>query len=960
MQYSKAQGAIEYLLLLGGVIIIAAIVIVVLTGIGTTAGVRPNEYASAIDYPCVDEGAEQPCKISIPTPPYYKDGVQICKNNKWSSCQSNVGFTGCNDGICKAGEDCLITDNDCDSQEKCYQMQCKTVKQGGNWITNCFEDKGLKICGSSGCPVGSNDWYNEKCCEDQGLPNYPGPDTENTIPFCHDTLDNDCDKKTDCADTQCNNIDTEIDYAKCHDAVDNDCDGATDCADGDCASVPGGNENTQATCNDNADNDCDGSVDCADNECNNDGWSCQYCKDGIVQNDNPPGYTEECDPTGFSETCVTKHGAGWTGTLSCRDRFASAGQRCTYNDQCIPPTPPNDKPLSPTMKDPSTDVQTYYNQYDVTLNNIHDNEGDTMTVECFASLQKDVLNQDKSCNNTVTGVTNSMGMPFFTYACNLTGWVEGTPYYVWCHVKDDKHGPNDWVNSIGTTSGSITKIPFPGEIFTININEASIPPTQNYSNTSLSVSIDITKTEPENIHVNCYLTETDLSDPNKKYCERDETHNIPAGGGNITYGCLLINGTHETAYHIGCTAHSALGAGQDAIDVSANTITRVTPVPETGYYGYGDVLVVYNSNPSLNGASRRLAEYYAGIHRIDNPNRLCGIATTTNETISEGSFNSVIKAGVQSCLTGGINYIVLMKGMPLKITDAGGNIIAAVDSTLTFAPQYRYINPYAGFNANGETKDYGVSDCGGFPQKLPLFNGSGSFNSASYGNTYLVTRIDSVPGDVLPDLPGTPGDKLVDGSKKMIDDAITANQNASPNPNGWFVFDYINVGSTDQKCRINTLIKRAYDKAAVSNKDLLDGTTESICSGYGNTPVLATVHGGKSMDTTCASHEPALTYAAGSLTEIFAAHTAYSHNGGRAGANYTLGIDLIKKGATASVGVLNDEGQDDDYADPYKFVESYSKGCVLADSYYLGTKYLAGIEIKIGDPKMHAFTGGCS
>jgi subtilisin-like proprotein convertase family protein len=83
--------------------------------------------------------------------------------------------------------------------------------------------------------------------------------------ICDDTIDNDGDGQTDCADTDCAAFPACNPEVMCNDTVDNDGDGATDCADSDCATAP--NCSPEGLCTDGTDNDLDGDTDCADSDC---------------------------------------------------------------------------------------------------------------------------------------------------------------------------------------------------------------------------------------------------------------------------------------------------------------------------------------------------------------------------------------------------------------------------------------------------------------------------------------------------------------------------------------------------------------------------------------------------------------------------------------------------------------------------------------------------------------------
>lgn|GEM_PF-1463045 len=98
--------------------------------------------------------------------------------------------------------------------------------------------------------------------------------------ICNDSVDNDMDGFTDCADTDCDGAaggpsgqlcGAEDMSSTCSDMFDNDANGFIDCADAACGGVdtPGGTCEfiTEVTCNDDFDNNGNGNIDCADMNC---------------------------------------------------------------------------------------------------------------------------------------------------------------------------------------------------------------------------------------------------------------------------------------------------------------------------------------------------------------------------------------------------------------------------------------------------------------------------------------------------------------------------------------------------------------------------------------------------------------------------------------------------------------------------------------------------------------------
>ena len=180
-------------------------------------------------------------------------GTKTCDmNGNWGSCmgETTPGTEG-------GGTNCDGKDNDCDgaTDEGCtcdYNMKSAGVCQNQTRDT------------SGSCPE----------------PNA----YESTESTCTDSLDNDCDTNTDCADSDCSGKacgtgtgatcqNQQCAETSCKDGNDNDQDGQTDCLDSDCTYCGSGamcdasGNCHEQNCQDGKDNDGDGDTDCQDSEC---------------------------------------------------------------------------------------------------------------------------------------------------------------------------------------------------------------------------------------------------------------------------------------------------------------------------------------------------------------------------------------------------------------------------------------------------------------------------------------------------------------------------------------------------------------------------------------------------------------------------------------------------------------------------------------------------------------------
>jgi hypothetical protein len=180
-----------------------------------------------------------------------------CATNAWSTCGASPSGeatpAACTDGM----------DNDCDGKADCLDEGCQGISQSCT-VQTCVGTQ-LFVCAQGNFGT---------CAINDTL--------ESTQAQCLDGVDNDCDGKTDCAESACHDELREASIATCKDGIDNDCDGKADCDDTVCQDPS--LEANIAACSDGIDNDCDGKVDCQDNGCLNIKQACtgtDICASGV-------------------------------------------------------------------------------------------------------------------------------------------------------------------------------------------------------------------------------------------------------------------------------------------------------------------------------------------------------------------------------------------------------------------------------------------------------------------------------------------------------------------------------------------------------------------------------------------------------------------------------------------------------------------------------------------------------
>ena len=306
-----------------------------------------------------------------------------CFDGRDNDCD---GTTDCSDLECQGGTETDCTnglDDDCNGTTDCADPACCSNS------TDCFGD--CACCGLGGCDPQETPCT---CFEDCGSPSL----NETPAVTCQDSIDNDCDGRTDCYDADCYDADgdgfaappcgTDCDDTDgsihpgaaelCSGGVDDDCDNTVDCLDSDCfgdsaccgdgtcdpyewCTCPAdcGTLTSEAGfCFDVSDNDCDGVFDCQDRDCCLTESSCHQssgCGNGTCSSgENACNCQCDCGAPPASETfCTGNQDEDCDGLIDCadpdcylpdadNDGFAGTvcGRDCDDSDPFVNPNAP--------------------------------------------------------------------------------------------------------------------------------------------------------------------------------------------------------------------------------------------------------------------------------------------------------------------------------------------------------------------------------------------------------------------------------------------------------------------------------------------------------------------------------------------------------------------------------------------------------------------------------------------
>jgi uncharacterized protein (TIGR03790 family) len=345
-----------------------------------------------------------------------------------------------------------------------------------------------------------------------------------------------------------------------------------------------------------------------------------------------------------------------------------------------------------------------------------------------------------------------------------------------------------------------------------------------------------------------------------------------------------------------------------------------------------NVAVVIND---ADAASRKVGEYYVAQRGVPADN-VIRLRTTSDETIERSAYLAGIQRPIASALWRGnlmdrVLYLVLTKGVPLRIAGTGGRdgTVASVDSELTLLYRTMVGTPTL---TRGRVEN-------------PYFLGSAPIQTSRpfthrAHDIFLVSRID---GFTVEDAMA-----LVDRAKAPATDGrIVLDQRAVPAAkvgDDWLAEAAQRLSAGGQATRV-----------------LLESTAEAVRD---VNPVLGYYSWGSS-DPRNRTRAPSIGFAPGAIAATFVSTDARTFReppsawvptgntlagaGAFAGSPHSLIGDLIRAGVTGVAGQVS-EPYLESVVRPDVLFAAYLAGFNLIESFYLALPHLSWQSIVVGDP----------
>lgn len=353
--------------------------------------------------------------------------------------------------------------------------------------------------------------------------------------------------------------------------------------------------------------------------------------------------------------------------------------------------------------------------------------------------------------------------------------------------------------------------------------------------------------------------------------------------------------------------------------------------------GPQNVLLVVNTNAKV---STSIGEYYAKRRGIPS-RQVCAIQAPDREEIERSVFDSQVQTPIARCIAerglfDQVFYIVLTKGVPLKVDGSGGReaVRASVDSELALL--------YSSLMGVRTTL------AGKVPNPYYTAHASGRFVRFSHRlfYIYLVTRLDGYDEADI---------------RALIDRA------QEPSRDGRFVLDLHADNAETGNNWLRGAAQKLADSGIDSSRIRLDTSPEMLT---GEKNVLGYYSWG-SNDPTARSRFTRNTWAKGALMAEYVSSDARtfekppdtwnigSWKDPKAmfnGSPQSLIGDYIHEGVMGAAGHAY-EPYLDACVRPQLLFPAYVRGLNLAESYYAAMPYLSWQTVVVGDPLASAFPG---
>ena len=329
------------------------------------------------------------------------------------------------------------------------------------------------------------------------------------------------------------------------------------------------------------------------------------------------------------------------------------------------------------------------------------------------------------------------------------------------------------------------------------------------------------------------------------------------------------------------------------------------------------VLVVANDNDP---GSLRIAATYLQKRKISR-DQLVTLKTESTDNISPAQYKKEIEGPIKAALAKNkqIDFIVLTKGIPIRLLDGGGYSVDATLASmeLNFAPIEQTPGQFMPTERDLDAAIKRVQN--------PYFGSLEHFSHAKFG-MYLVTRLIGY---------------TVEDSLKLIDNSLNAKDSKAP-----ILLDSqpkYQPGSPywDMEQSLN----RANEKLSAKGLNIYYERTETFTDGHEPLAGYASWGSNDSSFDPVAYHN--LKFVPGAIAETFVSTSGRTFTPTQGG--QSLIADLIHQGVTGVKGYVSE---------PFTFalcrseilVDRYTSGFNLAESFYAASPVVKWKDIVVGDP----------